>query len=51
MSWKIGSLDKDKCRKFSVKSFYDALEPRVLAPFPVCIIWSSYVPNKMGFYV
>lgn len=39
-----------KDEKFSIKSLYSALELRYVILFPRSIIWSSYVPTKMGFF-
>ena len=39
-----------KDEKFSLKSLYSALELRYAILFPRSIIWSSYVPTKMGFF-
>ena len=36
--------------KFSVKSLYGALELRIAVLFPRSIIWSPYVPTKVGFF-
>ena len=35
---------------FTVKSFYNALEGGSTVPFPRSIIWSPYVPTKVGFF-
>ena len=35
---------------FSVKSFYSILEGSNIVAFPYNIIWSSYVPPKVGFF-
>ena len=40
-----------KCRKFSVKSIYDVLEPSDAVLFPRSIIWSPCVPPKAGFSI
>ena len=34
---------------FSVKSLYSALDSRSAVQFPKIIIWSPYVPTKVGF--
>ena len=35
---------------FSIKSFYSALEGSNTVPFPKSIIWSPFVPTKVGFF-
>ena len=35
---------------FSVKSLYSALVSRIIVQFPNSIIWSPYVPTKVGFF-
>ena len=41
---------ESKSRKFFVKSFYIALEPKGSTPFPMSSIWRSYVPPKISFF-
>ena len=43
MLWK-----KTKNEIFSIKSLYSAVEPRNIVRFPRNIIWSPYVPPKVG---
>ncbi|KAL6326720.1 hypothetical protein AAG906_010894 [Vitis piasezkii] len=42
---------RTKSGKFSVKSLYKALESGFLDPFPMKIIWNSWVQPKVGFFV
>ena len=41
---------KAKGGNFFIKSFYSALEGSNTVPFPKSVIWSPYVPTKVGFF-
>ena len=45
MLWK-----ETKDGKFSVKSLYSALKLKTAVPFMRSIIWSPYVPTKVGIF-
>ena len=41
---------ESKCRKFSIKSLYKALEPSSTISFPSNIVWKSCVQPKVSFF-
>ncbi|RVW51826.1 hypothetical protein CK203_085751 [Vitis vinifera] len=45
MVWK-----ETKNEIFTVKSLYNSLDHSCVVPFPWSIIWSPYVPTKVGFF-
>ena len=50
-NWRIGCHGKKtKNGIFSIKSLYSAVEPGNAVRFPKNIIWSPYVPPKVGFF-
>ena len=45
MVWKGDSI-----KVFTIRKFYSLLEISCVTPFPLMIIWNSWIPTKMSFF-